>query len=305
MYGGSFSSRLILVAALGLVRPLAGQSTHLAELERKAPAISVESAGAVAVGGWASAWLAPAAGGRATGVLIGVEHNGFAAVTSMMAAARFRLGPMWQLTVAQTSVKDLFDATLLDQYPGLAQLGASATQLGADVIFGPGMFSVSLGWRYERDELLGDAASAWLARGSAAARLPLGFRLSLSAERAMSTAGMPAGTGRAAMGVARHIRANRFSLAWGAGVIADDAWSRGRGRRVIATSVRSTLADLVSFSVAVGTERDPFASDGWLGFLAFGLGLNVGTWSADFRHGGPGTTQAAPTAMSLLWAPEQ
>ncbi|HEX9727413.1 MAG TPA: hypothetical protein VGA37_02775 [Gemmatimonadales bacterium] len=282
---------------------LAAQSSHLTLLERSAPASAVEPVSVVAGDGWLAAWLAPAAGGRSTGLLAGIEHNGFAALTTVLVAARFHAGPSWQISFAQTSVKDLFDPALVEQYPGLAALGASATQVAADAVKRLGPAFLSVGARYERDELLGDATTAWLARASAATPFVLGVRAAVVVEHPLNGTTVSAGATRLTAGLARSFTVGRVGLDWGAGASLGDVWALGRARRLLATSLRLSLLDLVSLSAGVGTERDPFGSGDWLGYAAFGLGVRVGGFGADLRRGGPADALASPMAVSLLWEP--
>lgn len=68
-------------------------------------------------------------------------------------------------------------------------------------------------------------------------------------------------------------------------------------------SLRAAVRDLVRVSGSLGAERDPYGTEGWLGFVALGVGLSVGSFGADLRHGGGGSPEAAPTAVSVVYSP--
>ena len=279
----------------------AAQSTHLAQLQRSAPAVTIEAVTDVSVGGWASAWSAPAAAGRTQGILVGLEHSGFASMTSVFAAARFRLGPRWQASFAQIRLDDLFDTALLEQYPGLGTLGASATQLGLDGLTALGGVQLSGGIRYERDELIGETEAGWAIRLSAAAPVIVGIRSSAVVERRLNGSGEA--LGRVTVGLARDLHSGPISLTAAAGLALGDLWDALAERRVAGMSLRVSLAGLLSLAAAVGAERDVYAADGWLGFAAFGLGLSVGPIGAHVRRGGQADSQAAPTAFAVVFQP--
>lgn len=293
--GSLFASVLLLA---GVTAPATGQSTHLAQLERSAPAASLEPVASLATGGWASAWMVPAAGGDALGVLVGLEHSSFAALTSTFVAGRFRLGPVWQATFAQVSLDDLFDPVLLEQFPGLGALGAAATQIGVDGVVPLGPLRISGGLQWQRDELLGEATTVWSGRASAAAPLPLQFRAVGVLERHLTGSGRSAGRFRA--GVARDFSTGPMRWSATVGGSLGDLWDAESRRRSIASSLSGTLAGLLTLGAAVGFERDIFGVRGWERYAAIGLGLRFGRVGATVRRGGQGSAEASPTAVSIL-----
>jgi hypothetical protein len=295
------SSSSLLLAALA-AGPLAGQSTQLTRLETAAPAAAIEPLASAAWLGWGAAWVVPAAGGTSVGVLGGVEQSGFASVSSAFAVVRFRQGPLWQLAFGQTRVADLFDPDLLTQFPELGSLHVSATEIGADVVFAAGSSAaLSLGGRYERDELVGDVTNAWVLRSSGFAHLPLAVTGSVTLERALS--GPRTGAGRATAALGRRLIIGVATADLGVGLRAGDIWVSGASSRAASAAVRVTVRDAVSLSAALGAERPPFGVDGWQGYATFGLGLKVGAFAADVRRGGQGDAQAAPTGVSFLFSP--
>jgi hypothetical protein len=299
------SSSLGLLAALAAASGVEAQSSHLTRLELAAPALMPDPVSALAVGGWTSAWLAPAAGDRVTGGLAGLEHSGFASMTTVFAAARLTAGPIWQLSFAQTAVTDLFDEQLLAQVPELGTLRAAATFLGLDaaVPLGGGA-AVSLGGRYERDKFLGDAATAWLARASATGPTILGVQSAAALERVLAGGTSGKGIGRLRVGLARRGGPQRLEFTVGVGAVFGDVWAVESGQTRVASSLQVSLFQRVTLSGALGAERDPFGTAGWLGFASFGLGLRLGPVGADVRRGDVGASDAIPTAVSLVYQPQ-
>jgi hypothetical protein len=293
-----------LLAALAAASGAQAQSSHLTRLELGAPAVAPDPVSALAVGGWTSAWLTPAAGGKVTGVLVGLEHSGFASMTTVFAAVRLAAGPVWQLSFAQAAVKVLFDEQLLTQFPELGTLRATATVLGLDaaIPLGHGA-AVSLGGRYERDEFLGDAASIWMTRVSATGPTILGVRSAAAFERVMAGGTSDKGAGRLRVGLSRGVGFQRLDFTVGVGAIFGDVWAVESGQTRVAGSLRVSLLQLVTVSGALGAERDPFGASGWLGFASFGLGLRLGPVGADVRRGDVGASDAVPTAVSLAYQP--
>lgn len=284
-------------------RPAAAQSAQLRILERATPAVAGEPLSALAWGGWSGAWLAPAAGDSTTGFVLGVEHNGFASLTNTLLGARFRLGgPIWQVAVGQTSVGDLFDEQLLEEFPSLGDLNVSATQFSADGVLPLGRaVNVSVGIRFARDEILGDAEHVWAVRASTWVRLPGRLAAALTMERAVVAD--DAGSGRLTGGVGSKFGGRDIMFDLGVGARIDDLWKTGRAGVALAGGLRAGLFGLVSVYGGAGVERDPFEDAGWLGFASFGFGLTLGPIAAHARRGGQGTSEAAPTAVSLLYAP--
>ncbi len=235
-------------------------------------------------------------------MLLGVERNGFASLTHVFLGVRLRAGAVWQLTFAQSNVEDLFDPLLLERYPGLGDLDVAATTVGLDAAaqVASGIW-VSLGGRYERDELLSDAESFWVVRGSVALALPAGLNAGITAERGVRGGAAGTGLGRVLAGVGRVFRLDGVGLELGLGWRMDDLWDVGVARHALAGGMRVGLADLMYLSGAIGVERDPFGTGGWLSFSSFGLGLAVGHVAADVRRGGQTDGQAAPTAVSLVY----
>jgi hypothetical protein len=131
-----------------------------------------------AAGAWRALWTVPAAAPSLRGVLVGLEQNQFGSVTTMLAAARFKVGVLWQLQFAQSQVSDVIDPELIAQYPELATLRVMARFVAIDGVQTFGRTTVSAGLRHEDDELLGVRASGVTARSSV--RVPLGRRTAVA-----------------------------------------------------------------------------------------------------------------------------
>jgi len=145
-----------------------------------------------AASAWRALWTVPAAAPALHGVLIGFEQNEFGSVTTMLGAARFRLGVLWQLQFAQAQVSGVIDPDLLAQYPELATLRVMARFVSLDGVHTVGRTTVSAGLREESDELLGVSASGVTARSSV--RLRLGYRTAIAGvfdETAPNVVGIP------------------------------------------------------------------------------------------------------------------
>jgi len=298
------SSSLAVAALLAAGGPATAQSSHLTRLESAVPAFTPDPVSAVAIGGWSSAWLAPAAGHDATGALLGLEHAGFASVTTAFAAARVRFGPVWQLSFAQTRVSDLFDDALLAEFPELATLRAAATQVGLDAVLPFGAAGAAgLGLIHEREEFLGDESRAWRLRFSGAGPRLLGVRSAATVERMVSGGGQETAAGRLRIGLSRRIGSGPIGAELSVGAAKGALWAVERDGWQVASSLRVVVADLVRVSGSLGAERDPYGAEGWLGFVAFAVGVSLGSVGADLRRGGRASAEAAPTAVSIVYHP--
>lgn len=299
------SRSLALAALLAGAGPVPAQSSHLTRLENAVPALAPDPLSPIATGGWVGVWLAPAAGHGATGAIVGLEHAGFAGLTTVFAAVRVHRALVWQVAFAQTRVTDLFDDALLAEYPELSTLRASATLLGLDAVLPlTGTAAIGLGVLQEREEFLGDASRSWRVRASATGPPIGGIRPAVTLERVVAGGGSAAGPGRVRVGIARSLGAGRVGVAFGLGAAGGALWAVESGRWQVASSLRVTVLDLLSVSGALGAERDPYGDGGWLGFAAFGVGLTVGPLGADVRRGGLAAPDAAPMAVSLTYRPQ-
>jgi hypothetical protein len=201
-------------------------------------------------------------------------------------------------------VTDLFDDALLAEFPELATLRAAATQLGLDAVLPFGASAAAgLGVLHEREEFLGDGSRAWRLRISGAGPGVLGIRSAATFERVLATGGHATAAGRLRIGLSRRVGSGPVGADLSLGAVTGALWAAESGGWQLAASLRAVVLDLVRVSGSLGAERDPYGSDGWLGFVAFAVGLSVGSFGADLRHGGRGSPEAAPTAVSVLYAP--
>lgn len=163
--------------------------------------------------------------------------------------------------------------------------------------------AAGLGLIHEREEFLGDGSRAWRLRISGTGPRLLGVRSAVTVERVVATGGGQAAVGRLRLGLSRRVGLGPIGADLSLGAVTGALWSVESGRWQLAASCRAVVLDLVRVSGSLGAERDPYGAEGWLGFVALGVGLSVGSFAADVRHGGAGSAEAAPTAVSVLYSP--
>jgi hypothetical protein len=279
--------------------PLLAQSTHLLALEWATPATSAGGLSSIAQQDWGTLWLNPAADPLASGFGAGLERNSFGAVRTLTAQGAFRLGPRWSISLAQTSVSDLFEPELLEEDPTLAQLGAMALTLGLDGAIVLGSASgASAGLRLARDELLGESTTGWIARVGAAVRVPLDVRLAATAERMLGGNIGPPASGRARVGASRQWGAESARLSVGVGAEVGGLWTSTQDYAAAAASLSLLLAKTLTIGGSIGRERDLYAADAWLHRATAWLGVTVGPINLQFRLG----SQTGPANPALAAA---
>lgn len=281
--------------SLGTATAVRAQSSHLSDLERAAPAATGDAVATGAAGAWLALWTVPAAAPSLRGVMIGLEQNEFGSVTTLLAAARLKLGVLWQLQFAQAQVSDVIDPDLLAQYPELAALQVMARFVAVDGVQTLGRTTVSAGLRQEYDELLGVEASGLTARSSV--RVRVGHRTAIAGviDRALSSGlGTPA-DGRLQIAVSQDVvtRAGRIQLDAGARV------GRLRQSEISQTeyALGGTLAiqNIISINATAGSAR--LSQGPWNWRAALGMSIALGSVGAHFRYGfkpeGRGSSKAA------------
>lgn len=269
--------------SLGTPTAVWAQSSHLSDLERAAPAATGDAVATGASGAWRALWTVPAAAPSLRGVLIGLEQNEFGSVTTVLAAARLKVGVLWQLQFAQAQVSDVIDPELLAQYPELAALRVMARYVALDGVHTLGRTTVSAGLRQEYDELLGVRASGVTARS--AVRVRVGRRTAIAGvvDRALSSSMGPPADGRAQIAVSQDVvtKAGRVQLDAGARV------GRLRESEISETeyAVGATLSiqDVISINASAGSGR--FSQGPWTWRAALGVGIALGSVGAHFRYG--------------------
>jgi hypothetical protein len=192
------------------------------------------------------------------------------------------LGVLWQLQFAETHVSDVVDPELIAQYPELAELRVLARFVAIDGVHTFGRTTVSAGLRQEYDELLGVRASGVTTRG--AVRVRLGRRTALAGviDRAWSSSlGTPADA-RAQVAASQDAvtKAGRVQLNAGARV--------GRLREselsetAFALGATLSVQDIVFINASAGSGR--LSQGPWTWHAAFGVGIELGSVGAHFRH---------------------
>jgi hypothetical protein len=285
--------------ALGAPKTVRSQSTNLSDLERVSPAATGDAVATGAASAWRSLWTVPAAAPTLHGVILGFEDNAFGSVTTVLGAARFKIGVLWQLQFAQAQVSGVIDPDLLAQYPELATLRVMARFVSLDGVHTLGRTTVSAGFRQESDELLGVRASGVTARSSV--RLRVGYHTAIAGvfDRALSSGlGTPA-DGRVQVAVSQDLvtRAGRLQL---------DAGARmGRLRQSeiseteLALGATLSIQDIMSINATAGSDR--LSQGPWTWRAALGVSIALGSVGAHFRYGFKPDGRGASRAMAVTY----
>lgn len=293
----SFASAFVCLHVASQVSLAQAQSTHLSALERLVPAFAAELTVAGATGGWSGAWLAPAAGGDATGVLVGVERLGFSGLTSSYAAVRVRAGAVWQVSVASITVSELFDRDLLEANPELSILQVSAQQVGVDAGISPRSGSwVSGGVRNDRDELLSVVRNHQVARVSLYQCLPLRTAGSVSVERPV---GDESHGGRLSVSVAKRFSHRRVSGELGVGARLGRLWTVEAPSNALGASVTASLSGTLGAAFGYREERSGAPSLVQRVFTA-GVSLRVSALAAALQKTYRSESQGGTESIAIL-----
>jgi hypothetical protein len=285
--------------ALGAPHTVWAQSTNLSDLERVAPAATGDAVATGAASAWRALWTVPAAGPSLHGLIIGFEQNEFGSVTTVLGAARFKLGVLWQLQFAQAQVSGVIDPELLAQYPDLATLRVMARFVSVDGVHTLGRTTVSAGLRQEYDELLGVSASGVTARS--AVRVRLGRRTAIAGviDRALSSSlGTPA-SGRAQIAVSQDVvtAAGRVQLDAGArvGRLRESEISEAE----YALGATWSIHDVMSINATAGSDR--LSQGPWTWRASLGVGIALGSVGAHFRYGFKPDGRGASRAVAVTY----
>jgi hypothetical protein len=215
-------------------------------------------------------------------MLVGLEQNEFGGTTTVLAAARFRLGVLWQLQFAQASLSDVIDADLIAQYPELAELRVFARTIGLDGVRTLGRTTLSAGVRHETDELLGVRASGVTTRGAVRIRLGRSTALAGVVDRAWpSGLGTPADA-RAQLAVSQDALTKAGRLQFNAGVRAGRLRQSESSETAFALGATLSVRDVVSVNTSAGSGR--FAQGPWTWGAAFRVSIELGSVGAHFRY---------------------
>ena len=280
--------------SLVTLKAVQAQSTHLSDLERAVPASTPDGVATGAAGAWRALWTVPAAAPSLRGMLVGLEQNQFGSVTTMLAAARLKVGVLWQLQFAQSQVSDVIDPELLAQYPELATLRVMARFVAIDGVQTVGRTTFSAGVRHEDDELLGTRASGVTARTSI--RVGLGSRTAVAGviDRALSSGlGTPADA-RVQIAINRDIVTKAGPLQLGAGARVGRLRESEFSTTEYAFGASLTIQQIMSINASAASGRFSQGPSTWR--AALGVGIALGSVGAHFRYGfrpeGRGATQA-------------
>lgn len=297
-----FCASLLSLGALNAVR---AQSTHLSDLEQATPAATGDAVASGAAGAWRALWTVPAAAPSLRGVLLGVEHNEFGSVTTVLAAARFKVGVLWQLQFAQSQVSDVIDPDLIAQYPDLAALRVVARFVAVDGVHTLGRTTVSAGLRQEYDELLGVRARGVTARSSI--RVRVGRRTALAGviDRAWSSGlGAPADA-RVQIAVSQDVITKAGRVQFNAGARVGRLRESEISETALALGTTLIVEDILSINTSAGSERLSQGPWSWRGTL--GIGVALGSLGAHFRYNlrpeGRGSSRAVAVTYSQREAP--
>ena len=268
--------------SLGTLRAVWAQSTNLTDLEQVTPAASGDAVASGAAGAWRALWTVPAAAPSTRGVLIGLEQNEFGGVTTVLAAARLKLGVLWQLQFAQAQVSDVIDPDLVAQYPDLATLRVVARFVAVDGLHTLGRTTVSAGLRQEYDDLLGVSARGVTARTSA--RVRLGRRTALAGviDRAWSSGlGKPAGA-RMQIAVSQDVVTKAGRVQFNAGARVGRLRESEISKAAFAVGTSVAFQEMLSINASAGSER--LSQGPWAWRATLGVGVALGSVGAHFRY---------------------
>jgi hypothetical protein len=231
---------------------------------------------------------------------VGLEDNEFGGVTTVLAAARLKLGVLWQVQYAESHVSNVIDPELIAQYPDLAGLRVMARFVGIDGVHTMGRTTVSAGARQEYDELLGVRSSGGTARGSVRVRLGRRTAVAGVVDRAVSSGlGTPAGA-RAQIAFTQDAVTKAGGIELNAGARMGRLREREMSETAWALGARLSVKDIVSVNANAGSGR--FGQGSWTWHAACGVGVDLASLGAHFRYGfrpeGRGTTRAVAVTYS-------
>lgn len=268
--------------SLGTLKAVGAQSSHLSDLERAAPAATGDAVATGAAGAWRALWTVPAASPSLRGVLVGLEHNEFGSVTTVLAAARLYVGLLWQLQVAESHVSGVVDPELIAQYPELAGLRVMARFVAIDGVHSLGRTTVSAGLRHEYDDLLGVRASGVTARSSVLVRLDHRTAIAGVIDRAWSSSlGTPADA-RAQIAVSRDAATKAGRVQLNAGARVGRLRASEMSETAFALGAMLSVQDVVFINASAGSAR--LSQGPWTWHAAFGISIELGSVGTHFRY---------------------
>jgi hypothetical protein len=215
-------------------------------------------------------------------VLLGLEQNEFGSVTTVLAAARLKVGLLWQLQFAQSQVSNVIDPDLIAQYPELAELRVLAQFVAIDGVHTIGRTTVSAGVRQDYDELLGVRTSGGAARASA--RVRVGRRTALAGviDRAWASSLAKPAAGRMQVAVSHDVITKTGRVQFNAGGRVGRLRESELSETALAAGMMLTFQDVLSINAGARSER---VSQGpWSWRATLGVGVALGSVGAHFRY---------------------
>lgn len=255
--------------AVGLLcvtgRALAAQSVHLSALESSVPAQTAELTAGVFPGGIATTWVDPTLSPRATGLSLALYQSSYVGVRLMHVSGAFKAGPRWSLAFASTEIRDLFDTSLLNQDPGLANLRARAIWLWLDATIPLKGVTGSVGLGFAGDENVGDVKSSTVVRAHLRTRSLLGDWLSLGvrASRAVGGSVHADPYGHQVLDVSVHRRRGPVKAAVSAAASRGALWRYSETRGGLGFAGDAVFFSHLEFGVGAGRYRTSFGATSW------------------------------------------
>jgi hypothetical protein len=244
---------LTLLAGRGV-----GQSAHLSALEASAPvAVGEPLTGGTGLG-ISGLFTDPTSAPRATGALFSVFHSTYASVKLYHAVAAFRAGPRWSVYYAATEIKNLFDTSLTNVDPTLAELQARALLFGVDGAMTIGPVTVSAGLGCANDDNVGERTTSAVSRVHSRVSLSRGSSFGLHWSKAHGDAGRASGRLQADIAVER--RWSGLTSGVTLAVVRGAPWKYTEIRNGIAAGAHVAFASTLDVRLGVGRYATTFGA---------------------------------------------
>ncbi|SRR6266567_3524318 len=261
------------------------QSAHLSAIESSGPASIIEPGAGVVGSGLGGLWADPTSAPRGTGVFLDVYNATFAVVQMYHAVVAARLGPRWSFTFASSEIQNLFDTSLTNQDPALANLRARAWWLGSDATVGSQRVQGSIGMALAGDDNVGDYHNSTVARAHFRL-LPFGQRFSAGVhlERVIggSLPGVP--SGRESMDLSVLIGSGTVRGNVTAAAAAGRLWRYSESEGSFGAAVRATVADRLDLGLGFGRYRTSFGAQAVVWQRSAAAGLHLGQLEMNLRY---------------------
>src|SRR6266571_896784 len=298
--------RGVVGAALLVAAPAAAgaQSAHLSAIESSAPASIIEPAAGIVGSGLGGLWTDPTSAPGATGVFFDVYDATFASVQLYHAVVAARLGPRWTFTFASTEIKDLFDTSLTNQDPTLANLRARAWWLGTDATAGSQRVQGSLGLAVAGDDNVGDYHNSTVARAHVRV-LPFGERFSAGVhlERVIGGSLPGVSSGRESMDLRVLIGSGTLRGSVTAAAAGGKLWRYSESEGSFGAAVRATVADRLDLGLGIGRYRTSFGAQSVAWQRSAAAGLHLGQLEMNLRYTSTAMGLGSGYAVAISYRP--